>query len=220
MANFFFKFLYFIRNFSSILGCVTYVSHEQGIAFTGDTLLIRGCGRTDFQEGCPKMLYNSVHSQIFTLPDNFKLYPAHDYKGKFWYFSCSHCITVYDRRCTEPIFRFYEAEDNGAGFELELYMLYGWVVSVANWNWRGYHQLMPLVPYYLQNLKNFLWRYAQMKWDLLLKIFKSLKDDLINEGTLVSDSFSVKEWKYSIQASPRDEYRLENSNSFFVRKRN
>lgn len=62
-------------------GCVTYVCHEQGIAFTGDTLLIRGCGRTDFQEGCPKMLYNSVHSQIFTLPDNFKLYPAHDYKG-------------------------------------------------------------------------------------------------------------------------------------------
>ncbi|KZS15376.1 putative ETHE1 protein [Daphnia magna] len=38
-------------------GCVTYVCHEQGIAFTGDTLLIRGCGRTDFQEGNPERLY-------------------------------------------------------------------------------------------------------------------------------------------------------------------
>lgn len=62
-------------------GCVTYVCHEQGIAFTGDTILIRGCGRTDFQEGDPAVLYKSVYEQIFSLPDNFKLYPAHDYKG-------------------------------------------------------------------------------------------------------------------------------------------
>ena len=61
---------------------MTYVSHEQGIAFTGDALLIRGCGRTDFQEGNSTTLYNSVHKYIFTLPDCFKLYPAHDYKGK------------------------------------------------------------------------------------------------------------------------------------------
>lgn len=53
-------------------GCVTYVCHEQGLAFTGDALLIRGCGRTDFQEGSSKTLYNSVHSQIFTLPDNYR----------------------------------------------------------------------------------------------------------------------------------------------------
>ncbi|KAK3912128.1 Persulfide dioxygenase ETHE1, mitochondrial [Frankliniella fusca] len=62
-------------------GCVTYVCHEQGVAFTGDTVLIRGCGRTDFQEGDPATLYKSVHDQIFSLPENFKLYPAHDYKG-------------------------------------------------------------------------------------------------------------------------------------------
>ena len=62
-------------------GCVTYVSHKQGMAFTGDTLLIRGCGRTDFQCGNSELLYRSVHSQIFILPDNFSLYPAHDYKG-------------------------------------------------------------------------------------------------------------------------------------------
>ncbi|XP_011305596.1 persulfide dioxygenase ETHE1, mitochondrial isoform X2 [Fopius arisanus] len=63
-------------------GCVTYVCREQGIAFTGDTLLIRGCGRTDFQGGSPQILYNSVHSVIFTLPENFRLYPAHDYSGR------------------------------------------------------------------------------------------------------------------------------------------
>lgn len=60
---------------------MTYISYEQGIAFTGDTLLIRGCGRTDFQEGNPETLFHSVHNEIFTLPENFKLYPAHDYKG-------------------------------------------------------------------------------------------------------------------------------------------
>ncbi|XP_003488318.1 persulfide dioxygenase ETHE1, mitochondrial isoform X1 [Bombus impatiens] len=63
-------------------GCVTYVCYEQGIAFTGDALLIRGCGRTDFQGGSAEVLYNSVHSKIFTLPANFRLYPAHDYSGR------------------------------------------------------------------------------------------------------------------------------------------
>nr|BAN21129.1 beta lactamase domain [Riptortus pedestris] len=62
-------------------GCVTYLCEKQGIAFTGDTLLIRGCGRTDFQEGDPGTLYESVYKYIFSLPGNFKLYPAHDYKG-------------------------------------------------------------------------------------------------------------------------------------------
>lgn len=61
-------------------GCMTFIVEEQGIAFTGDTLLIRGCGRTDFQEGDSKMLYKSVHEKIFSLPDNFRLFPAHDYK--------------------------------------------------------------------------------------------------------------------------------------------
>jgi len=63
-------------------GCVTYVLESQGCAFTGDTLLIRGCGRTDFQEGNSNTMYDSVWNQILTLPDNFKLYPAHDYKGR------------------------------------------------------------------------------------------------------------------------------------------
>ncbi|XP_060067343.1 persulfide dioxygenase ETHE1, mitochondrial-like [Ylistrum balloti] len=63
-------------------GCCTYIWHEKGMAFTGDALLIRGCGRTDFQEGDSATLYESVHSKIFTLPSNFLLYPAHDYTGQ------------------------------------------------------------------------------------------------------------------------------------------
>lgn len=63
-------------------GCFTFVIHDQQLAFTGDTLLIRGCGRTDFQEGSSSALYKSVHERIFSLPDNYVLYPAHDYKGQ------------------------------------------------------------------------------------------------------------------------------------------
>ena len=51
------------------------------MAFTGDCLMIRGCGRTDFQQGDPYVLYRSVHQEIFTLPENCLLYPGHDYRG-------------------------------------------------------------------------------------------------------------------------------------------
>lgn len=51
------------------------------MAFTGDALLVRGCGRTDFQQGDAGRLFDSVHSKIFTLPPETIVYPAHDYKG-------------------------------------------------------------------------------------------------------------------------------------------
>jgi len=63
-------------------GCVTYVLIDEKLAFTGDALLIRGCGRTDFQEGDAAGLFRSVRGQIFSLPDAFMLYPGHDYKGR------------------------------------------------------------------------------------------------------------------------------------------
>lgn len=50
--------------------------------FTGDALLIRGCGRTDFQQGSSDRLYESVHQKLFSLPDSIQVYPAHDYKGQ------------------------------------------------------------------------------------------------------------------------------------------
>ena len=50
--------------------------------FTGDTLLIRGTGRTDFQHGNPHDAYNSLFGKILTLPDDMLVYPGHDYKGE------------------------------------------------------------------------------------------------------------------------------------------
>jgi glyoxylase-like metal-dependent hydrolase (beta-lactamase superfamily II) len=51
--------------------------------FTGDALLIEGCGRTDFQNGDADALYKSVHEKLFTLPDDVLVYPAHDYHERF-----------------------------------------------------------------------------------------------------------------------------------------
>jgi sulfur dioxygenase len=62
-------------------GCLTYVLDDRSMAFTGDCLLIRGSGRTDFQQGDPAVMYRSVHDRIFRLPDDCLLYPAHDYRG-------------------------------------------------------------------------------------------------------------------------------------------
>jgi sulfur dioxygenase len=62
-------------------GCVTYVLDDRSMAFTGDALLIRGCGRTDFQEGDARTLFRSVRGQIFSLPEECLLYPGHDYRG-------------------------------------------------------------------------------------------------------------------------------------------
>ena len=51
--------------------------------FTGDTLLINGTGRTDFQNGCSKDAYNSLFNNILKLPEETLVYPGHDYNGKF-----------------------------------------------------------------------------------------------------------------------------------------
>ncbi len=50
--------------------------------FTGDTLLIRGTGRTDFQNGNARDSYNSIFNKLLKLPDETLVYPAHDYKGE------------------------------------------------------------------------------------------------------------------------------------------
>jgi len=50
--------------------------------FTGDALLIDGCGRTDFQNGDAPTLYHSVHEKLFVLPEETLVYPAHDYAGR------------------------------------------------------------------------------------------------------------------------------------------
>ena len=62
-------------------GCITFVLDTEEMAFTGDCLLIRGCGRTDFQGGDAGQMYRSIHTQIFTLPAGCLLFPGHDYRG-------------------------------------------------------------------------------------------------------------------------------------------
>lgn len=59
--------------------CMCFLMQDR--VFTGDTLLIRANGRTDFQEGSAERMYQSVHKKLFSLSDDILVYPAHDYKG-------------------------------------------------------------------------------------------------------------------------------------------
>ena len=61
-------------------GCTSYLVGDR--VFTGDTLLIRGTGRTDFQQGSAERLYGSIRDKLFRLPDATFVYPGHDYKGR------------------------------------------------------------------------------------------------------------------------------------------
>ncbi|WP_119680788.1 MBL fold metallo-hydrolase [Indioceanicola profundi] len=63
--------------------------------FTGDALLIDGCGRTDFQNGDTEALYRSVREKIFTLPEDTLVYPSHDYQHR-------HISTVLQERERNP----------------------------------------------------------------------------------------------------------------------
>lgn len=61
--------------------CFLVSATEPNIVFTGDTLLIRGNGRTDFQNGNPGELYDSITNELFTLDEQTIVYPGHDYNG-------------------------------------------------------------------------------------------------------------------------------------------
>ncbi|CAM2007909.1 MBL fold metallo-hydrolase [Acanthopleuribacter pedis] len=64
--------------------CLSYVLDDR-MVFTGDALLIRGTGRTDFQSGDAALLYRNITEKLFSLGDDVLVYPGHDYRG----FSCS-----------------------------------------------------------------------------------------------------------------------------------
>ncbi|TMH50849.1 MAG: MBL fold metallo-hydrolase [Betaproteobacteria bacterium] len=61
-------------------GSVSYLWRDR--VFTGDTLLIGGCGRTDFQNGSAEALWHSITEKLFALDEQILVYPAHDYKGR------------------------------------------------------------------------------------------------------------------------------------------
>ncbi len=63
-------------------GCLCFLSADHRMVFTGDALLVRGAGRTDFQQGSAARLFQSIHAQLFSLPDDCVVYPAHDYEGR------------------------------------------------------------------------------------------------------------------------------------------
>ncbi|KAH9416022.1 persulfide dioxygenase ETHE1, mitochondrial [Dermatophagoides pteronyssinus] len=76
-------------------GCVSYFLDNGPFVFTGDSLLIRGCGRTDFQQGDSGKLYDSIHNQLYTLPDECIVYPGHDYNG-------NTCSTIGEEKLYNP----------------------------------------------------------------------------------------------------------------------
>lgn len=76
-------------------GCLTFVLDDGVMAFTGDALLIRSAGRTDFQHGDPARLYRSIQEEIFSLPDTCQVWPAHDYEGRT-------CSTVGEEKAFNP----------------------------------------------------------------------------------------------------------------------
>ena len=63
-------------------GCLSFVLDDRSMAFTGDALLVRGCGRCDFQQGDAHTLWRSITEQLFSLPESCLLYPGHDYTGR------------------------------------------------------------------------------------------------------------------------------------------
>lgn len=63
-------------------GCLSFVSVDERYVLSGDALLVRGAGRTDFQQGDASLLFRSIREQLFTLPDACAVYPAHDYEGR------------------------------------------------------------------------------------------------------------------------------------------
>lgn len=76
-------------------GCISYLLEDRSMVFTGDALLVRAAGRTDFQQGDPRTLYRSVHERLFSLPDDTLVYPAHDYAGRT-------CTSIGEERAFNP----------------------------------------------------------------------------------------------------------------------
>jgi sulfur dioxygenase len=92
--------------------------------FTGDALLIDGCGRTDFQGGDSEALYRSIHEKIFTLPGEALVHPAHDYKHR-------HVSTVQQERERNPRVGVRKTVDEFVQIMAELNLPYPKRIDVA-----------------------------------------------------------------------------------------
>ncbi len=94
-------------------GCLSFVTQAMDHVFTGDALLIRGAGRTDFQQGDARRLYRSVHEQLFTLPDACFVHPGHDYAGRT-------VSTIGEERAFNPRLGDTRSEDDFVGYMVNL----------------------------------------------------------------------------------------------------
>ena len=100
----------FIETPGHTKGCMSIHVPYLDVILTGDTLLIDGCGRTDFQEGNSTLLYKSVHEKLYSLPGRTIVLPAHDYKTQ-------RASTIsrekkYNRRLTRDVDHFVRTMDS------------------------------------------------------------------------------------------------------------
>lgn len=105
-------------------GCLTFVLDGGVMAFTGDCLLIRGAGRTDFQHGDAHRMYQSIQQEIFTLPDGCLIWPAHDYEGRT-------CSTVAEEKAHNPRIGGGAREEDFVGFMRNLALPHPKQIDVA-----------------------------------------------------------------------------------------
>lgn len=105
-------------------GCLTYVSNDLKMAFTGDCLMIRGAGRTDFQAGDVHLMWKSIHEQIFSLPDDCFIYPGHDYLGRT-------VSTVREEKQFNPRIGGHAKEEDFAGYMNNLGLPHPRLLAIA-----------------------------------------------------------------------------------------
>lgn len=105
-------------------GCVTYVTQNQDMAFTGDCLMIRGTGPTDFQAGDVHDMWRSIREQIFTRPDNCFIYPDHDYLGRT-------CSTVGEEKRFNPRIGGDAREEDFVGYMENLGLAHPKLIDIA-----------------------------------------------------------------------------------------
>jgi sulfur dioxygenase len=104
--------------------CMTWIWEGRGKIFSGDTLMIRGCGRTDFQEGCSETLFGSVRNVIFTMRPDTEIYPGHDYKGRTK-------STVAEERSHNPRLGMAKSKEEFIGIMANLDLAYPKRIDVA-----------------------------------------------------------------------------------------
>lgn len=105
-------------------GCLSFVTPDRRCVFTGDALLVRGTGRTDFQQGDAHTLYRSIRDQLFSLPDTCIVYPAHDYEGRT-------SSTIGEERAHNPRIGGGAREEDFVGYSQNLGLPHPKLISVA-----------------------------------------------------------------------------------------